>query len=204
MTSVTTSRRTIWSPRRLRRRDIPTAAQARSLAERLLADVGMWWPRSRTSATLAHDLADLFGPDDSRVLVAAATLHAIGNSPGLRRTGCPPLDGAVYLLDRGYPPRLAALVAHQSPVEPSARVEGVRHLMDLIPREDSLVADALVYCDVHAGSTGKVVPLDDGLADLIERDPSAGSDERVALIRKSVARVQDALDALGDAGTLRD
>ncbi len=83
---------------------------ARALAETLLASQRPdLWERAQRAAIRARELAEETGAD-REVLMVAAVLHPIGESPVARRTGEPQADAARYLDVRGHDPRVVALV----------------------------------------------------------------------------------------------
>ena len=96
-------------------------------------------------------------PREAQLLVGAATLHDIGYAPQIAHTGFHPLDGALYLRTLGYPPRLVNLVAHHSQAVILAHDHGIDDLETRFPREDSLLADALVYSDMHSSPEGTII-----------------------------------------------
>ncbi len=84
---------------------------------------------------------------DVALLVSAAWLHDIGYAPEVVDTAFHPLDGVRFLRDRGFPHRLASLVAHHSCAVVEAELRGLAvELERAFPREESLTADALWFC----------------------------------------------------------
>jgi len=61
----------------------------------------------------ARRVGEVMSADEADVLIAAAYLHDIGYAPALMRTGCHPVDAAIYLRELGEE-RLAGLVAYHS------------------------------------------------------------------------------------------
>lgn len=172
-------------------------AGAHDLAARLLGDVGTRLRHVERAAQVAAHLGVLFDRDEAELLVAAATLHDIGYSPQVVRTGFHPLDGGRYLRALGYDERLAALVAHHSLAVLTADHHGVHDLEEQFPREESLLVDALVYADMHSAPDGRLIPARDRLDDIGARHTHSAVQRRAALLRASMARVGDALDRLG-------
>ena len=180
-------------------RGVPTAAEADALAQRLLGAEGTRLAHVRTAGFLAGLLAPLFEPAEGALLVAAATMHDIGYSTHVVRTGFHPLDGGLYLRDAGYPERLAALIAHHSHAHLMASAQGV-DLSAYFPQERSLLVDALVYADMHSAPDGRIIPAEARLADIAARRPSAVESARGEVLRAAMARVGAALLAgLGPA-----
>lgn len=172
---------------------VPDAAQARALARSLLGDVGTRWQHVRTAGATAARLSVLFDDDEAALLVAAATLHDVGYAPELAHTGFHPLDGAVYLQARGLPERLVSLVAHHSEAEMLGAQCGVHDLSDRFVRERSLLADALVYSDMHSAPDGQPIRAEHRLADIARRKPDPVEHARAQRLRASMTRVGAAL-----------
>jgi HD domain len=173
---------------------VPTRFEAQATSRRLLAGQGSRLPHVLAAGCVAETLSELFNPQEHQLLVAAATLHDIGYSSAIAHTGFHPLDGAVHLVQLGYSMRLAALVAHHSHAHLMAAEQGVLDLADRFPREQSLLADALVYSDMHASPDGHIIDVEVRLADIGRRHRSAHLALRSRLIRESVARVQAHVD----------
>lgn len=171
----------------------PTRQDAQALAHDLLHDHGTRWVHVLTAGSVAAGLAHLFDPDEAGLLVAAATLHDIGYSARVVRTGFHPLDGALFLRSEGYPERLPRLVAHHSWAVLTAPQNGVHDLEDQFPREDSLLADALAYSDMHSAPSGEVIDPEVRLADIARRHANPVQAARADMLRASIARVNDAL-----------
>jgi HD domain len=109
-------------------------------------------------------------PADHDLLVAAAYMHDIGYAPSLARTGFHPLDGARWIRDHGPDGRLAQLVAHHSCAVYEARVRGLEDvLLAEFEPETSATYDALVFCDMTTGPTGKTVTFEDRISEIRER-----------------------------------
>ncbi|MGB8019613.1 MAG: HD domain-containing protein [Candidatus Nanopelagicales bacterium] len=167
--------------------------QAEVVSRELLGDVGTKLAHVQTAARVAGHLSVLFDPTEAELLVAAATLHDIGYSPRIARTGFHPLDGAVFLRAEGFNDRLAALVAHHSWAVLTAGLHGIDDLAEQFPPEHSLLADALVYADMHSAPDGRMIPAGQRLADIALRHPQEGSAERALMLRAAMARVGAAL-----------
>jgi predicted hydrolase (HD superfamily) len=135
---------------------------------------------------------------DGEVLLAAAWLHDIGYSAALHDTGFHPVDGARYLAVGGWPSRIVGLVAHHSAALCVARVRGFAAEIGAFAREESLVADALIYADQTVGPDGRVMTVEDRLADMLRRhgpdSPNAAAhDQRAPLMLAAVRRVEQRL-----------
>lgn len=139
-------------------------------AERSLSHLGDRWRHVRRVADQAHRVAGAVPPADHDLLIAAAYLHDIGYAPSLALTGFHPLDGARWIRDFGPGGRLARLVAHHSCAIYEARVRRLAELLvaEFEP-EESATYDALVFCDMTTGPTGKTVLLEDRVREIRER-----------------------------------
>lgn len=147
-------------------------------AERFLSPLGNRWLHVQQVAGQARRIAEVVPFEDRDLLVASAYLHDIGYSPMLAETGFHPLDGARWIRDHGPGGRLACLVAHHSCAIYEARVRGLESLLvNEFKPEDSETYDALVYCDMTTGPTGKVVTLDERMTEILDR---YGPDHKVA------------------------
>lgn len=127
-------------------------------AERLLSPLGNRWRHVRQVARQARRVAKAVPLTDRDLLVAAAYLHDVGYAPALAVTGFHPLDGARWVRDHGPGGRLARLIAHRSCAIYEARVRGFHNvLLAEFEPEESATYDALVFCDMTSGPTGKTV-----------------------------------------------
>jgi hypothetical protein len=140
---------------------------AENNATSLLADNPLRLAHSRAVASLASELADVLldDPDERSILVAAAWLHDIGYAPMLAKTGAHHLDGAVHLEQLGKH-RLACLVAHHGSGAAETVLRGFSDKFAKFPREMSLVADILTYCDLSCGPDGTRLALDERLREI--------------------------------------
>lgn len=172
---------------------VPDAAEAQALAHSLLGDVGTRWEHVRTAGSTAARLSVLFDEHEAALLVAAATLHDIGYAPAIAHTGFHPLDGAYHLQALGLPPRLVSLVAHHSEAEMLGPQQGVHDLGERFYREQSLLADALVYADMHSAPDGRPIQAEYRLADIARRKPDPVEQVRARRLRAAMSRVGAAL-----------
>ncbi len=139
-------------------------------AERLLSPLGNRWRHVRQVAEQARQVAKAVPPADRDLLVAAAYLHDVGYAPALAVTGFHPLDGARWVRDHGPGGRLARLVAHHSCAIYEAQVRGFLDvLVAEFEPEESATYDALVFCDMATGPTGKTVTFEERIEDIYER-----------------------------------
>ncbi|MDH4016220.1 MAG: HD domain-containing protein [Actinomycetota bacterium] len=172
---------------------VPSRAEAESIARELLGDQGTRLAHVCTAGSMGARLAVLFDHEQAALLVAAATLHDIGYAPSIRRTGFHPLDGAEFLRSIGLPERLASLVAHHSEADMLGPQHGVHDLSERFERERSLLADALVYADMHSAPDGAVIRAEHRLADIARRKPDPLEQVRAQRLRAAMTRVGRAL-----------
>lgn len=130
---------------------------AQHMAEQKLADrLQRRWRHVRSVARRARWVAKELSLSDD--LVAAAWLHDIGYAPGLVDTGFHPLDGARYLRREGVDGQVVSLVAYHSCAQIEAVVRGLgAELAAEFSPAEPLLTDALLYCDMTAGSDGDFV-----------------------------------------------
>jgi len=159
-------------------------ADAAALARRHLdvPDLADRWRHVQAVARRAAQLAPAVPAADHGLIVAAAWLHDIGYAPDLVAVGMHAIDGARYLLRCGYPPRLAALVAHHSGARFEATERDLVHELDEFPLETSPVADALAAADLTTGPQGQPMTFPARLEEILRRYP-ADSPVHVAMRR---------------------
>jgi len=127
------------------------------------------WQHTQGVAQRAAEVAVTVPEADRPLLIAAAWLHDIGYSPAIRQTGFHPLDGALYLREQGWDPRLVALVAHHSGARFVPVERGFADLMDSFAFEDTPVSDALTYADQTVGPAGRRMTVTYRIAEAIAR-----------------------------------
>ena len=146
-------------------------AAARAIAKDVLA-VGLprRWSHVCGVAGRAREINSMLPADDAAALVAAAWLHDIGYAPELVDTGFHPLDGARWLRQREFDPRVTVLVANHSSALIEADERGLAgDLAAEFPAERSVAADALVYCDLTTGPHGQPVDVVERLVEIRTR-----------------------------------
>jgi hypothetical protein len=123
------------------------------------------WKHVQSVARRAAWVADVLELSDS--LVAAAWLHDIGYAPELVLTGFHPLDGARYLRSLSVDTEVASLVAYHScsPIEAKVRGLDLELTSEFSPGE-SMLTDALLYCDMTTGPDGDHVRPGDRLVEI--------------------------------------
>ncbi|WP_175408854.1 HD domain-containing protein [Streptomyces sp. TRM64462] len=129
------------------------------------------WAHSQGVADRAAGLGRVLG-EDAELLVAAAALHDVGYASRLAVTGFHPLDGARFLRDEhGADERLVRLVANHSFALLEAEERGLREVLEAeFPLlEDSLLVDALVYCDMTTTPDGGPTTAQERVAEILGR-----------------------------------
>ncbi|MFB9318776.1 HD domain-containing protein [Cryptosporangium minutisporangium] len=154
-------------------------AAARELAGELLGFDSERWRHTAGVAERAAELAPAVPADDLELLVAGAWLHDIGYASTLRVTGFHPLDGADGLRDRGWEPRLCALVAHHSGARFVAEDRGLGEELHRYAEERSALADALTYADQTVGPDGRRMAFEDRIVDMLRRHGPNSPNARV-------------------------
>lgn len=147
-----------------------SAAEVRVLAQRYLDPVlPRRWRHVQGAGARGEDVAARLGLPDE-LLASAAWLHDIGYAPDLADTGFHPLDGARFLRRIGVDDRLARLVAHHSCAVYEAQVRGLeRELVEEFEAEQSVTADALVFCDMTTAPDGRLVEFEDRMDEIEQR-----------------------------------
>lgn len=143
-------------------------SDARALAEQMLAEhLPDRWQHVQSVAREALRLSGM--PDvDREALIQSAVLHDIGYSPVVARVRFHPLDGARFLLRRGYGERIAGLVAHHSGAATEASLRAIGGL-EAFRDEASPTRDALWYCDAVTGPRGQRLGPDERWAEIRQR-----------------------------------
>ncbi|CAN5233305.1 HDIG domain-containing protein [soil metagenome] len=172
--------------------DLPEWAMRQSAG--FLSDLGDRWRHVRAVGERARQVSVILGEEDQGVLVAAAYLHDIGYAPVLRRTGAHQLDGAGWVRSQGYE-RLACLVAHHSQARFELELRELSEDLAAYPREESAVADALVYCDLTTGPAGQAMTLQERIDEVRSRyGPGTlvaeALDEATPDLRRAVERTE--------------
>lgn len=170
----------------------------RQQASSLLKPLGNRWKHTQGVVKQAQKIEKLLKQEERDLLLAAAYVHDIGYAPSLRKTGYHSIDGAYYLRDHRQE-RLASLVAHH--FEAYTVVQQLDLIADLenFPREYSIIADALDYCDLTSDSAGNIVTFQERLDDILRRHPDAhpityATYEAIPALRKTYERIQQLLD----------
>lgn len=141
---------------------------AEEQATTLLSSLGNRWLHVQGVVNRAKDVGKIFNEEDRDLLIAAAYLHDIGYAPSLQTTGFHPVDGACYLKSYNQE-RLASLVAYHSESPFEAKLRGLLSELEKFPREYSLIADALTYCDMTTRGDGIQISFQERLNDIFSR-----------------------------------
>jgi HD superfamily phosphodiesterase len=152
---------------------------AKNEAETLLIDMPQRLKHIKSVGKRAEYVSKILDESDREILIAAAYLHDIGYSEKLNKTNFHPLDGAVYLKNKGLE-RIASLVAHHSCAENEAKLVGIYDKLSEFKCDDELVLNALSYCDWTTSPFGEKVTVEERINEIIER---FGAD---SLITKSI------------------
>jgi putative nucleotidyltransferase with HDIG domain len=161
-------------------------------------DLADRWRHVQTVARRAAELTPTVNPADDDLVVAAAWLHDLGYADTIVVTGMHAIDGARYLMNRGLPLRLAALVAHHSGARFEAAERGLAHQMQDFPYEAGPVADALATADLTTGPQGQPMTFETRMDEILQRYPTDSPVHR-AMKRgrpELAAQVQRTLDRL--------
>jgi hypothetical protein len=171
-------------------RGMPSVEAAEELARKLLEPLGPRWAHTQAVAARADGLTPAVTPlEDRPLLVVAAWWHDLGYTPALRDTGCHQIDGARYLAREGYPERLVALVAHHSAATCEAEERGLLAELEVWPREESPVADALWMADMTTGPRGEELAYDERLSEILTRY------QRTSIVGRAMVAGQPAIRA---------
>lgn len=127
------------------------------------------WAHSRSVAAVAGSVSKYLGEEDADVFVSAAWLHDVGYSPDLAVLGFHPVDGALFLLGRGFPERIANLVAFHSGAAAEAHELGLDAQLAVFVDEQTLVRDLLWYADMTVGPDGQRMSFPARMAEVRQR-----------------------------------
>lgn len=122
------------------------AREASELA--LSSEAPLAWARSVRAAALADEAVTVLDRPRGEIIISAAWLHAIGQSPAAARTGCYSVDGAVQLLAEGWPTPVVNLVAHQTQSRLIAPAWDATERLALFERIQGWPSDILDYSAV--------------------------------------------------------
>jgi putative nucleotidyltransferase with HDIG domain len=144
--------------------------RARTAEQLLATQLPGRWRHVQAVAAKAHASASVLDQVDGAVLVASAWLHDIGYAPDVADTGLHALDGARWLLKRGWPMRIAALVAYHSCAVFEAEERGLARVLNAeLGHENAATTDALWYADMTTGPDGQDLNVLERLAEIRQR-----------------------------------
>lgn len=147
----------------------------------------------RDAASFARDLATSaeLPKEQADLLVHSALLHDIGYAPSLRRFSFHPLDGALFLEERGVHPWIVEGVLRHSMADrraadfPDVAVEYASRPPET---EAEWLVRAVTMADWRAAGIGGRVSLGQRLQDIVERNP--GNADKAARARAMVVEVR--------------
>ncbi len=148
----------------------------------------------RDAAAFARDLGASFGLDSRHggLLERAALLHDVGYAPALHRFGYHPLDGAMFLEERGEHPWIVeGVLRHSQADRKTDRFPGVtgeyarRHPLD----EAAWLVRAVTVADWRAAGVGGRVSFARRFQDIAARNPH--NPDKVRRAKVMVAEVRD-------------
>lgn len=171
--------------------------RARTIAEERLASSAPRWAHVRGVAAAAELMVGSLDEIDADAVMAAAWLHDVGYAPALAWTGFHPVDGAKFARESGFSELIVSLVAFHSGAEFEACERGQESLLATFTRPPRDLLDRVTYCDMTIGPDGSPIPVEDRIAEVLDRygadDPvhRAMSPAKGPLLA-AVARVQRA------------
>lgn len=145
--------------------------QAETIArEHLQASLPQRWRHVQAVAEKAKEIGlALFDEEEADLLLSTAWLHDIGYALDIKNTGFHPLDGAVWLRAQGFDERLVSLVAYHSCSALSFDERNVQAVLSLFTKEESLLADALLYADMTTGPNGETFTVHERMDEIVAR-----------------------------------
>ncbi|MEN8907978.1 MAG: HD domain-containing protein, partial [Clostridiales bacterium] len=129
-------------------------------ADKLLKDLPIRLKHVKGVVKQAYRVGQIFNENEKNILIETAYLHDIGYAVSLNKTGFHPLDGAVFIKNNGLD-RVASLVAYHTGALFEARLRNLEDELVKFEKEDSLLADALNYCDMTTSSTGELITFEE-------------------------------------------
>jgi hypothetical protein len=169
---------------------------AATTAEQYLSPLGRRWTHVRAVAERARQVAAALPMDDADLLVPAAYLHDVGYAPALATERFHPLDGGRFVRAAGHE-RLACLVAHHSGARREAVLRGYSDYSSEFTYENTLLAQALTYCDMTRGPAGQPVTVRERVAEIVERYGSEHTSARaIAASKPEFLDIEERLDVL--------
>lgn len=166
---------------------------ARGLCRSLLeAELPRRWAHCQGVARQAAGISHALG-DHGAVVESAAWLHDIGYAAPLAASGFHPLDGARYLRDSAVGDRrLWTLVAHHTCALIEAEERGLGGVLAAefpIGEAGPFAIAALTYCDMTTGPDGRLVDVEQRIAEILTRYPPDD------VVHRSISRAAPSLRA---------
>jgi HD superfamily phosphodiesterase len=165
------------------------------------SSLGNRWLHIQRVVDQAKRVGAIFDEEERFFLIAATWAHDIGYGPELKQTGLHSIDGARWLRAQGQE-RLASLTAYHSGTWFQAKLYGLLPDLEEFSREESMLADALDYCDMTSGPAGQAFSYQDRIQDIYTRYPDphiVAQATRLAepSLSQAVERIQHELDKRG-------
>ncbi|MHB1975230.1 MAG: phosphohydrolase, partial [Acidimicrobiales bacterium] len=136
----------------------------------------------------------------------AAWLHDIGYAPEIATLRFHPLDGARYLVDRGWAPEICSLVAWHTSAREEARLRQLDHrLTEEFDEPDWLALAALSWADLTSSPTGEATSAPERIAEILTRyEPGSVVHRAITTSRPALLEmasvIEIALDMMDAAG----
>src|SRR5260370_20846699 len=164
------------------------------------SSLGNRWLHVQGVVEQALHVGEIFDEEERSYLIAAAYVHDIGYAPELQQTGLHSIDGALWLRSHNQE-RLASLTAYHSGTWFQAQLHGLLPDLEQFSREQSMVADALDYCDMTTGPAGARISFEERIKDILVRYPephivAQATHQAKPSLSQAVERIQQELDRL--------
>jgi hypothetical protein len=163
-------------------------------ATHYLSPLGNRWLHVQSVVEQAMHVGAMFDEEERSYLIAAAYVHDIAYAPELKQTGLHSIDGACWLRSQEQE-RLASLTAYHSGTWFQAQLQGLLPDLEQFSREQSLLADALDYCDMTTGPAGARISFEERIKDILMRYPepsivATATHRAEPSLRQAVERIQ--------------
>jgi HD superfamily phosphodiesterase len=167
-------------------------------ATHYISSLGNRWLHVQGVVEQALRVGEIFDEEERSYLIAAAYVHDIGYAPELKQTGLHSIDGARWLRSHSQE-RLASLTAYHSGTWFQAQLHGFLPDLEQFPREQSMLADALDYCDMTTGPAGARISFEERIQDILVRYPephivAKATHQAKPSLSQAVKRIQQKLD----------
>ena len=170
-------------------------------ATHYISPLGNRWLHVQGVVEQAIRIGAIFDGEERSYLIAAAYLHDIGYAPELKQTGLYAIDGALWLRSHKQE-RLASLTAYHSGTWFQAQLYGLLPDLEQFSPEQSMVADALDYCDMTTGPAGARISFEERIQDILVRYPepnivAQATHQAKPSLSQAVDHIQQELDKHG-------